>query len=246
MGDSMAGSLGVGLADVAPRYGAEVVNDGTPGCSLASDQQDRVLWYTLPPGQPCVADQPQALLSAWSALVARTRPDVVVYLARSDLLDTQHDGQWLHVGQDPFDQWLAGRFAAAVPVLGAGGAPVVLLTSPIYQTGEQSSGDIWPEDDPARVAADTSLLRSVGGVTVLDTGDALTPGGTYRSTAGGVTLRCSDGAHLTRSGGQWLGARILPELVALGRSHAALPEASTRPPAPSAVPPWWSKLPCDV
>jgi hypothetical protein len=246
VGDSMAGSLGVGLADVAPRYGAEVVNEGTPGCSLASDQQDKVLWYTLPPGQPCVAGQPQALLSSWSDLVARTRPDVVVYLARSDILDTQHDGQWQHIGQDGFDQWLTGRFAAAVPVLEAGGAPVVLLTSPTYQTGEQSSGDIWPEDDPARVSADSTLLRSVTGVTVLDAGNALTPAGTYRSATGGVTLRCSDGVHLTRSGGQWLGARILPELVALGRSHASLSAAAHRPPAPAATPSWWSKLPCNV
>ncbi|HET6809694.1 MAG TPA: acyltransferase family protein [Acidimicrobiales bacterium] len=246
VGDSMAGSLGVGLADVAPDYGAEVVNAGMPGCSLASDQQDRVLWYTLPPGQPCVAGRPQALLSAWADLVARTRPDVVVYLARSDILDTQHDGQWGHIGQDGFDQWLSGRLAAAVPVLGSGGAPVVLLTSPTYQTGEQSSGDVWPEDDPARVSADTSILRSVQGVTVLDAGAALTPSGDYRPAADGVTLRCSDGVHLTRSGGQWLGARILPELVALGRSHAALPGATTRPPAPTATPSWWSKLPCNV
>ena len=246
VGDSMAGSLGVGLADVAPRYGAEVVNDGMPGCSLASGQQDRVLWYTLPPGKPCVADNPEALLSTWRDWVAATNPDVVVYLARTDLLDQQQDGQWQHVGQTTFDAWLGTRLAAAVPVLGSGGAPVVLLTSPLYATGEQSSGDSWPEDDPARVTADNDLIRGVPGVTVLDAGSLLTPDASYRSSAGGVLLRCSDGVHLTRSGGQWLGARILPDLVALGRSHSSLPVVAGRAAVGSATPAWWPKLPCDV
>ena len=251
VGDSMAGSLGVGLAQVAPTYGAEVVNDGMPGCSVSQDQLNRVLWYTLPPGPPCLLGDPAALLNTWKGWVDATQPDVVVYIARSDLLDQQHGGQWQHVGQSAFDAWVRGRFQAAVPVLSSAGAKVVLLTSPSYDTGEQASGSPWPEDDPARVAADNAIMRAVSaatpGVTVVDAGSLLTPSATYRTEAVGVTLRCPDGVHLTRSGGAWLGSRILPEIVALGRAHSATPVAAARPPVTQpSVPSWWNKLSCNA
>ena len=251
VGDSMAGSFGVGLAQVAPSFGAEVVNEGSPGCSLSQDGLNRVLWYTLPPGPPCVVGDPAALLSTWQQWVNQTQPDVVVYLARSDVLDQQHGGQWSHLGQGSFDTWVTSRFAAAVPVLSSGGAKVVLLTSPLYDTGEQASGSPWPEDDPARVAADNSVMRAVArttpGVSVIDAGSLLTPGSAYRTQTAGITLRCGDGVHLTRSGGAWLGARILPQVVSLGRSHADTPEVASRPAVTQpAVPSWWPKLSCNA
>ena len=33
-----------------------------------------------------------------------------------------------------------------------------MLTSPYYDSGEQGSGQPWPENDPARVTTDNSLL----------------------------------------------------------------------------------------
>ena len=251
VGDSMAGSLGVGLAAVAPKFGAEVVNEGMPGCSLSQDQLNRVLWYTLPPGPPCALGNPAVLLSTWRQWVDATRPDVVVYIARSEVLDQQHGGQWAHLGDSDFNAWVKSRFEAAVPVLSSGGAKVVLLTSPLYDTGEQSSGSPWPEDDPNRVTVDNSIMQAVAAatpaVTVLDAGADLTPDGTYRTQDSGVTLRCPDGVHVTRSGGEWLGARLFPTLVALGRPHAGTPAARSRPPVtqPSA-PAWWSKLSCNA
>ena len=52
VGDSVAGSLGVGLARRRARYDVQLVNEGSPGCSVAMDQQIKVLWYTIPPGTP--------------------------------------------------------------------------------------------------------------------------------------------------------------------------------------------------
>ena len=83
VGDSMIGSLGVGLSTLAARYGAQVVNRGSPGCSLAEATQVRVLWYTDPPGVPCEADNPQHVLTSYRSLVRQFDPDVVVYLARA-------------------------------------------------------------------------------------------------------------------------------------------------------------------
>ena len=38
---------------------------------------------------------------------------------------------------------------------------MVLLTSPLYDTGLQPSGLPWPEDDPARVATDNQIIESL-------------------------------------------------------------------------------------
>ena len=117
VGDSMAGSLGVGLTAVAPQYGAEILNDGAPGCSLAEAEQVRVLWYVDPPGAPCQADNPRGVIDTYQSLVRQFDPDVVVYLARSDTLDTQLDGAWQHMGQPTFDFWAEARYDQAITAL---------------------------------------------------------------------------------------------------------------------------------
>ena len=52
VGDSVAGSLGVGLADEARQYDVQIVNEGTPGCSLSMQNQIKVLFYTVTPARP--------------------------------------------------------------------------------------------------------------------------------------------------------------------------------------------------
>ena len=48
-------------------------------------------------------------------------PDVVVYLARSDTLDTELDGSWQHVGEPSFDFWAQARYDQAITALSARG-----------------------------------------------------------------------------------------------------------------------------
>ena len=162
VGDSMAGTLGVGLGRVMAQYDVVAVNEGSPGCSVSMDQLVKVLWFTDPPGEPCVKDDPDALLAQWRAWVDEFNPDVVIYLARSEVLDqevnstwTQHGGAGLRLVPD------ANRFHQAIDVLGSRGAHVVLLTSPFYDTGVQPSGLPWPEDDPARVITDNQIIESM-------------------------------------------------------------------------------------
>jgi len=160
VGDSVAGSLGVGLAALAPRYGVELVNEGSPGCSLSMDQLIRVLWYTISPGQPCRLGDPGALLAQWRRWVDTYNPDVVVYLARGELFDQELGGTWSDIESTSFDRYLQTRFEEAVRVLGARGARVVLLTTPYYDSGEQPSGTPWPEDAPDRVSIDNRIILS--------------------------------------------------------------------------------------
>jgi peptidoglycan/LPS O-acetylase OafA/YrhL len=250
VGDSMAGSLGVGMSTIAAHYGAAVENEAAPGCSLAEGTQVRVLWYTVPPGAPCEARDPQHLLEVYRSLVAKFDPDVVVYLARSDIFDTDVDGTWQHVGQSSFDRWATTRFAQAIAALASGGAHVVLLTSPFYDSGEQGDGQPWPENDPVRVTADNRLLKAAaaqapGSTTVLPLGALLSPADQFATQVDGVPVRCTDGVHFTVPGGQWVGERLLPELVSLGRSRATSAAQADRPALARQVPPsWYTKLPC--
>jgi peptidoglycan/LPS O-acetylase OafA/YrhL len=250
VGDSVAGSLGVGLSSVAGRFGAEIVNRGSPGCSLAEGNQVRVLWYTNPPGKPCQSDKPESLLQAYRSLVARLDPDVVLYVARSDTLDTELDGKWQHVGQPSLDRWAESRFQAAASVLSSEGARVVFLTSPFYDSGEQGNGQPWPENAPGRVATDNRLLYEAAQddpahATVFELGSLLSPEGHFATRVEGVTVRCQDGVHMTINGGQWVAARLLPNLVSLGRAHAATAATTARVTvSPEPPPPWYGKLPC--
>ncbi len=250
VGDSMAGSLGVGLTAVAPRYGAEILNEGSPGCSLAEADQVRVLWYTNPPGTPCQAGNPSGVIDTYRSLVRQFAPDVVVYLARSDTLDTQLDGTWQHMGEATFDFWAEARYDQAITALSSGGAHVVLLTSPYYDSGEEPDGSSWPENQPARVITENSLLaasarQDPGKASVFNLGALLSPGNQFDTSVGGVTARCSDGVHMTVPGGELVAAQLLPKLVALGHAHAQLPSSASRPALPVVSQPWWySDLPC--
>lgn len=248
VGDSMAGTLGVGFAQVAQSYGAQIVNEGQAGCSVSMDGQIKVLWYQMNPDPPCVVNQPNQLLNDMSSWVAQYDPDVVVYLARSEVLEQDHAGQWQYLGEAGFDSWVQSRFLAMVPRLEAGGAKVVLMTTPYYDTGEEGNGEPWPEDAPSRVVEDNSIITSVAhqdGVTLVNLNGMISPGGKYATVVDGVSVRCRDGAHISAAGGRWVAARVLPELVSLGRSHSETPAAGLRTQSiPSAVPTWYHNLAC--
>ncbi len=252
VGDSMAGSLGVGLSMIAPHYGAQVVNRGTPACSLAAGSQVKVLWYTIPPDAPCEAQSPDHLLETYRSLVRQYDPDVVVYLARTDTFDTELDGSWQHLGQPNFDRWARSRFEQAIGVLASRGAHVVFLTSPFYNSGVQSDGQPMPEDQPARVTTDNRLLSEAAAsrpqtASVFDFGALLSPSDRFTTDVDDVPVRCADGIHISVTGGQWVGERLLPRLVALGRPHAIAAVQSHRAPLPPEAPPsWFAKIPCSA
>jgi hypothetical protein len=94
VGDSIAGSLGVGLAEYAGTHDVQIVNEGTPGCSLSMTGEIRVLFYSLAPGAPC-DDQGDAssLFDTWRRWVDAYNPDVVLYLARGETFDQSPAGQ---------------------------------------------------------------------------------------------------------------------------------------------------------
>ena len=162
VGDSIAGTLGVGLAEEARPYNVQIANEGTPGCSLSMQGQIKVLFYTVAPDAPCdVGKNPNSLFDTWRKWVDAYNPDVVVYLARGETFDQEVGGQWQNLGQAAFDTYLADRYRQAVSVLGSRGASVVLMATPYYDSGTSPAGTPWPEDAPARVTVDNATMRQV-------------------------------------------------------------------------------------
>ncbi len=241
VGDSMAYSLGLGLATVAPSYNVWLADEGVPGCSVSIEGTYVIGDGDLTPISFCNADiaSPSNWRAMWKKWVDQFDPDVVVYLARADLFDQIHNGTFEHIGEPDFDSYLDENLNQAVSILGSRGARVVLMTTPYYYADELPSGDPLPEDDPARVNAYNAMLRRVasthpGEVSVFDLSALVSPNGKYAATVDGVTVRSPDGVHFTTAGGAWLAPRILPTLVRLGRSHHARYPVGTfpGPPAP--------------
>jgi peptidoglycan/LPS O-acetylase OafA/YrhL len=260
VGDSVAGTLAVGLADLAERShdNVQIANEGAPGCSVSMQAEIKVLWYTLAPGAPCSSTNPDALFTTWRKWVASYNPDVVVYLSRGETFDQEFGGAWQNLGQASFDDYVTSRFRDAVNVLGSRGATVVLMTSPYYDSGSKPTGGSWPEDAPARVQIDNSTIRAVaststtgvgtatdGKVYVFDLNQVVDPSGTYSPTIGPYNIRCNDGVHFSQSGGEYVGLRLLPDLLALGQAHAtASPGGAWPGTMPPSTPSWFPSLPC--
>ena len=256
VGDSLAGSLGVGLAQESAPYNVQVVNEGSPACSLSMQSEIHVLFYTVPPNPPCdVGGDPNSLFDTWRSWVDAYNPDVVIYLGRGETFDQEVGGQWQNLGQPGFDEYVTNRFRQAVAVLGSKGASVVLMTTPFYDSGVSPSGTPWPEDAPARATLDNATIRAVASTTtpgtdgsrvfVFDLNALVSPDGKFSPTVGQVNVRCNDGVHFTRSGGIFVGEQLAPELATLGQAHAeASPGGEWAGPLPPSTPSWYPSLPC--
>ncbi len=255
VGDSIAGSLAAGLAIYEGNDNVQIVNEGIPGCSVSMAQQIRVLWYTLPPDAPCDPNDPNGLLDQWKKWIDQYNPDVVIYVARGETFDQEHNNAWVDITEPSFDSYVESRYRAAVSVLGSKGATVVLATSPYYSSGVGPSGAPWPEDTPSRVVIDNQTIRRVATsmtsgpnhnpVYVFDLNALVSPDNQFTSDLGPVNLRCNDGVHFSRPGGVFIGLQLLPDVATLGQAHAAAsPGGTWGGPLPSSTPSWYQKLPC--
>jgi peptidoglycan/LPS O-acetylase OafA/YrhL len=251
VGDSMAGSLGATLATEAPRYGIQLVNEGHPGCAVTTDSEFRFLLYRNPPGPPCKEGDPSALLDLWRQYVKQYRPQVVVYLARTDLFDQDYRGSWTSIGSPSFDRFFVSQLTTGVHILSSGGAHVVLATSPYYDSTIDSASPPVPEDTPGRVSDYNRLLRQVAsasrGTSIYPLARLIDPQHTYAGTVDGVAMRCSDGVHFSVTAGKVIAPGLLPDLARLGRHTQLASSVAPRATAltlPASVPSWYDKLQC--
>ncbi|HLN43693.1 MAG TPA: acyltransferase family protein [Acidimicrobiales bacterium] len=226
-GDSLALTLNLGLGWQSERWGVRFVTGSGSGagvqlgCDLDPNSTVIVGGAVSQAAQGCV-DWPQK----WARLVQVYDPDVVtVLLGRWEVSDRLYRGHWTHVGNPDFDAHLFAELGRAVRILSARGAEVVLFTMPFVDPStEAANGVPFPENSPGRVDAYNSLLRKVaaahkGVASIVDVNRLLDPDGHYTPTVAGVTVRSTDGIHISIAGGMFLRPRVLPTLADLGLTH---------------------------
>ncbi len=236
-GDSLALTLNLGLGWQSQRWGARFVTGSGSGagvqlgCDLDPDSTVIVGGNLSRAAQGCV-DWRQK----WARLVQVYDPDVVtVLLGRWEISDRLYRGHWTHIGNADFDGHLFAELGQVVRILSARGAQVVLFTMPyVDPSTEAANGVPFPENSPGRVNAYNSLLRKVaaahkGVATVVDLNHLLDPDGHYTPTVDGITVRSTDGIHISIAGGMWLRPSVLPTLVRLGLTHDEARHADVAP-----------------
>jgi peptidoglycan/LPS O-acetylase OafA/YrhL len=213
LGDSVSGTLGTYL----PRYpGLAVTVEVVNGCGIAR------LPDILQEGTPHT-NYPKCpnWNVHWQAGVTADDPDVaVILLDRWELMDRRLAGVYQHVGQPAFDQYLTRELELGISIAGSRGARVVLLTAPYTHRAERPDGGLYDEDQPSRVDAWNSLLRTVAAghpdtVRTLDLEARVCPDGHFTWSVRGLKIR-SDGLHFTPEGvQQWIAPWLLPQLAAI-------------------------------
>ena len=227
VGDSTALTLDIGLNEHARDHGVVPFNGGILGCGVTSGAEYQEKGVDAPMAAACLGEPPQAQWPAlWRADVVKDQPNVVMILAgRWEVSNRTYDGRWTNIEDPDYAAYVRHQLTLAVDVAGSGGAWVVLMTAPCYDTGEQPDGEPWPEDSPTRLAIYDGIARQVVASTpdtsLLDFNAMACPGGRYEEFLGGQQVRLADGIHFTFTGGDVFASRIWPFVVQLGRQQMA-------------------------
>jgi peptidoglycan/LPS O-acetylase OafA/YrhL len=218
VGDSMAGSLGGGLNNPITRsVHVFFATNGVPRCSFIGGVM-RLKDFTVNSPERCDSSGYLGWPARWERSLRRWDPQLTMVLYRGDLFDHLLSGRWQHLGDPQFDCTLRGQLVRAAATLSSTGAPVVFLTTPYYDTGEQSNGDPWPEDEPWRAVAYNDMLAAVAAefpdvIHVVDLNAMVSPQGHFTRTIGSTVVRWVDGIHFTYAGDAYLIPRLLPSVL---------------------------------
>jgi len=199
-GDSVAWTM---MRYLPPTPGLSFTNYTTIGCGIARGGPYRYVGETLNQKPEC-----DAWPTRWSQRINHDRPDVVLLIVgRWEIVDRVNEGDWTHIGDDAYDEYLRGELQRAIDILTSTGARVVVTTEPYNRRSERPDGSLYPEDQPSRADRWNTLLRSVIGnrrdVTVLDLNEKLCPDGYYTNKVDGIKMR-TDGVHPTPEAVKWL------------------------------------------
>jgi peptidoglycan/LPS O-acetylase OafA/YrhL len=246
IGDSTALTLGVALAQDAPRYGIVQRDVAILGCGVTEGSQVRVTGKVsevaracnsspAPRGTPRVETVPTPfgvststpVGEKWTAWyrewVARERPDVVLVLAgRWEVVTRRFHGRWTNILHPSFAAYVERELLHTVRLVTARGARAVLMTAPCYDAGEQPDGQPWPTDAPDRLAAYNRIVEEVAAraghrATVFGLDALVCPGGVFSPVLGGVVVRSPDGVHFSLTAGTYLSPRIWPFVLKAAR-----------------------------
>ena len=166
-GDSVAWRLGFAMLASQPQnsYDVDIDNGAIVGCGVVRSTQYRAHGVADPMAPAVQHRRARARASgrpSGQGDLDQFQPNVVVVLA----------GRWEVVG--PADRRpVAAHRRAGLRRRPQGSrwsrpcrwpprpAPMVLMTSPCFDSGEQPNGQPWPEDSPARLADYNAIVRQV-------------------------------------------------------------------------------------
>ncbi|WP_018639439.1 acyltransferase family protein [Parafrankia elaeagni] len=234
-GDSLALTLGFSEFSVtAAGAGLEVHDAAELGCGVSRAETRFLGGEPFPPPHTCV-NWPTRIQQK----VDEIRPDLALLLVgRWEVTDQILNGRRTQIGDPQFDAYLGRELDLAITTMSARGAKVVLLTTPMFETGESASGSIFPETRTDRVIKFNALLRQAaarhpGVTTVIDLAAVLSPGNEYRGEIDGVQIRDDDGVHISNGGGARAGKLVVPQLLQLLRPAAGGAAGAGQQPGPA-------------
>lgn len=170
------------------------------------------------------------------------KPNVVVLLAGHWEVANRTDlrGRLTSILHKDYAAYIKRQLERAVKITLSGGADMILVTAPCFDSGEQPDGAPWPEDSPRRLAIYNGLLRQVAAerpkrVFVQNLLPLVCPGGKFTTTLNGVPVRSPDGIHFVfYRGGDYLAKWILPFWRDVGHTQQAAGGIVHDEPAPRA------------
>jgi len=226
LGDSFAHTLAVGLARNAPAYGITLIDRSSDGCSLARGSPVLVARAPQTVTGPCAPTGP-GWQGQYEADVAAYHPALsLLVLGPWDLTTRYIGGTWSTPGQRGYDAYYVQQVDSAIRILSADGARVAVTTVPeIYspRTPPCFPSRVAPNgacpDGAQRVAAlNAAASRAVAAsgrhAVLIDLSRKLSPNGAFIGVLHGVTIRASDGVHMSEPGDEWLAPWLLPQLAA--------------------------------
>ena len=188
VGDSTALTLDIGLNEHAHDYGIEPFNAGILGCGVTSGAEYQEKGVDVPMAVQCLGGPSQTQWPAlWKADIVKDDPNVVMILAgRWEVSNRTYHGRWTDIENPAYAAYVRRELTDAVHVAGSGGAAVVLMTAPCYDSGEQPNGEPWPEDSRTRLAIYNGIVRDVAaaipGTSLLDFNAMACPAAGTRSS----------------------------------------------------------------
>jgi hypothetical protein len=227
LGDSTALTLGIGMSLFQSSYGIESEDDGIDGCGVTDGAEFQQHGVDAPMERACGTGPADTLWPhLWAEEIGRYQPNVVMILAgRWEVTNRTYDGQWTNIEDPNYAAYVKQQLEEADAVARFGGAHVVLLTAPCYDSGEQPNGDPWPEDSAARLAIYNGIVEQVAAASpdtsLINFNAMACPGGQYEQDIDGIQVRMADGVHFTQEGGNVFAPIIWPQVSAWGRPVGA-------------------------